>query len=229
MARAWMAYDADDTAMGDELTDRAAELKTGSANSCGCPIAGTMRSRWISTSARWRPAPLIWATASSAADRHGPAGGRPVLGRPAARALLRLRPGTVRPARAVSDGVFAAGLGLDGADPAGDQPHVAVCGWTRYCRRPMATCTSPMHPWPAAGLPSTFPVPPPPSKGCPRAWCSTAGTGYGCPIWWSRPGCARKLNGTSGPVSLSGNPGMPAPAHPDGEEVQQQTRLAVHR
>ena len=27
MARAWMAYDADDTGMGDELTDRAAELK----------------------------------------------------------------------------------------------------------------------------------------------------------------------------------------------------------
>jgi glycogen debranching enzyme len=52
MARAWMAYNTGDMAVGDELTDRAAEPKNGSTNSSGCPIAGTTRSRWIRTSAR---------------------------------------------------------------------------------------------------------------------------------------------------------------------------------
>ena len=55
--------------------------------------------------------------------------------------------------------------------PTACPPQAWACGWTRYCRRPTATCTSQMPPWPAAGLSSTFPIPPPPSKGCPRAWC----------------------------------------------------------
>ena len=44
MARPWMAYGTGDMAVGDELTDRAAELKNGSTNSSGCAIAGTTRS-----------------------------------------------------------------------------------------------------------------------------------------------------------------------------------------
>ena len=190
LARAWLAYDAGDTALADELADRAAQLKkqfneqfwlpergyyavaldgkkrpvdacasnmghclwhghrgrgqgarggrtadvAGDVQRLGRPHPGQRHGRLqprqlpqrLGLAARQRDhrrrAAALRLRRGGAADRHRPAGRRRVLRRPAAGAVLRLQPGAVRRAGAVSDVVLAAGLGGDRTDPAGDEP-----------------------------------------------------------------------------------------------------------